>query len=310
VKYSGYLFSFLLCITCTIPLYGANAPSNVQPQSTDGLGSFFTEFARAGAIVGVMKMLEKSGYPKTGCGLGVYVALSELEQKNSKFFNRTVNIVRSPWVFVRKRCELLFCGGESLSWNELITWSNRVMKLLSPLTKQTTVVDLSREKRLRLIDQSDIESILDVQWLEYSQHIEKQFSFMVKRIDSHLSYYQDKKNEKPYRNRVIDPIKNVVTYAGKACIRVSIKRDEEIAFYLEEVKTYLEEIITYTKSIKQLSDLDKDRVKRVMNSTCDAFEHIATLVDADTAASGRNSVGQLTMKRELTGNPYGGAGAF
>ena len=93
-------------------------------------------------------------------------------------------------------------------------------------------------------------------------------------------------------------------FAGKACIRASVSRNEEIAFYLEEIKTYLQEIITYTKSVNQLSSLDKDRVKRIMNSTCDAFEHVATLIDANTAASGRNAVGQLTIQRENSGHNY------
>ncbi|MFT6765204.1 MAG: hypothetical protein ACJAZS_000071 [Alteromonas naphthalenivorans] len=316
MKYSGNLFTLLLCLIVSLSLHGANIGPISQSASTESLGGFFSEFARAGAIVAVLKMVHENNYPNTACVLGCYVAVSELEQKNSQFFNRTINIVKSPWVFARKRCELLVCGGESLSWNELVTWRNRVMKLLSPLTKQATVVDLSKEKRLRLIDQDDnAEVVLDEQWAEYAQHIDKQFSFMVKRLDKHLNYYQDKKNVE-YKDtnivyKIIDPIKGAINGIGKAFIRVSIKRDEEVAFYLEEIKTYLQEIIVYSKNVNQLSDLDKDRVKRTMNSICDAFEHVATLIDADTAASGRNAVGQLTVQKESTGNAYaGGYGGY
>lgn len=301
----------MLCLTLSFSLYSSNPAANTGAS----LGDVLKEATHTGAIIAIIGLLERNGYTKSACTLGGVALLSELEKQNPKFFNRTMNTVSAPWIFARKRCENLFCSGESLSWNELITWRTRVMKLLSPLTKQTTVVDLSREKRLRLIDQEDgAEVILDEHWAEYTQHIEKQFTFTINLLDTHLNYYRDKKNKEEekqkksvslsFKSLTINPIAKASSFAGKACIRASVSRNEEIAFYLEEIKTYLQEIIIYTKSVNQLSSLDKDRVKRVMNSTCDAFEHVATLIDANTAASGRNAVGQLTIQRENSGHNY------
>lgn len=298
-------------------LIGSGFYSVADQGSSVSSPNFWTELARSGVVIGALKILSDNGYKNTACVFGGYVALSELEKQNKSFFNDTLNIVRTPYIFVRKRFERLFCSGESLSWNELITWRTRVMKLLSPLTKQTTVVDLSREKRLRLIDQEDSsEAIFDEQWAEYVRHIENQCSFLMVRLDKHLNYYQDRKNKEVKKvddglayitdNSVVNPIKRPVVFIGKSFVRASIKRDEEIAFYLEELKTYLQEIITYTKSVTQLSSLDKDRIKQMMNSTCDVFEHVATLIDANTAASGRDAVGQLTIQPEKSGPVYTG----
>ena len=318
-RFSSF-FIFLLGISlCSVsPL--VSRPVESAGSGSSILGDVLKDAAHTGAIIAIIGLLERNDHTEAACVLGGIALLSELEKQNPKFFNSTINVVSAPWIYVRKGCERLFCNGESLSWNELVTWRNRIHKLLSPLTKQTTVADLSREKRLRLIDKEDNEeAVLDEQWAEYVQHVDQQCTFMIKRLDKHLNYYQDRENKKLNRlekectcvtcvfdKTVVSPFDNAVSTVGKACVRASIKRNEEIAFYLGELKVYLQEIITYIKSVMQLSSLDKDRVKRVMNGTCDTFEHVATLVDADTAAAGRNAVGQLTVQKESSGHSYGG----
>lgn len=282
--FKNFLLSFV-CLTLSLSSVG----HAVQPSaSSGGMGDVAQQIMGLGATGIVINSL--SGLGDKGkiaaSVLGVFFVVSELEKQNRKFFNGTVNIIRVPVKSLCRYYEFLRYGGESLSWNKLIVWRTRVMKLLSPLTKQTTVVDLSREKRLRLIDEDeDSAEILDEQWVEYVNHIDKQCSFMVVSLEAHLHYYKEKRSKKDAQK---------------------IKYHEEIAFYLEELKTYLQEIVTYSKSVKQLSALDKDRVKRIMNSTCDTFEHVATLVDADTAADSKNALGQLTIQRENVGHNYVG----
>lgn len=262
----------------------------MQSTSSGGIDDVADRFMRLGAAGIAIKSLADLGEKgKIGASaLGVYVVLSELERQNKSFFSGTIDIVRVP---IKKLCryyEFKRYGGEALSWNKLILWRARIMKSLSPLTKQTTVVDLSREKRLRLIDQDENqEVVLDEHWKEYAVHIEVQCHFMIKSLNAHLNYY---------------------CYHKSKNVKEKAKYYEEVAFYLEELKTYLEEIVRYTQSVKQISSLDKDRIKRMMNSTCDAFEHVATLVDPNTAASGKDAVGQLTVQRENTGHNYNSYG--
>lgn len=282
--YKKFLLSFV-CLTLSITSVGHTSQ---VPAATGGMGDVAQQIMGLGAtgiVINSLSSLGREGKVVASV-LGVYFVLSELEKQNRQFFNGTVNIIRVPAKRLCRYYEFVRYGGESLSWNKIIIWRTRIMKLLSPLTKQTTVVDLSREKRLRLIDEDENSTaILDDQWVEYIAHIEKQCSFIILSLESHLQYYKEKK------------------YAKNA---QKIKYYEEIAFYLEELKIYLQEIITYSKSVKQLSALDKDRVKRLMNSTCDTFEHVATLVDADTAADSKNAVGQLTVQRENIGHNYAG----
>lgn len=291
------------------------------PSETTSFASFFTEAARTGAAIAMVGLLEKSGYRNTACGLGGVVLLSELQKQNPEFFNSVTGIVKAPFILTRKRLERLFCNGESLSWNEIVTSRNRVMRLLSPLTKQTTVVDLSRDKRLRLMDQEDDKGqVRDEQWTEYVQHIDSQLTFMSNMLQNALNFYENeqKKSAKVTctccvcltEKYVVKPTLNFAKAGGSACVRISTKRNEEIAFYLKELKVYLKEIIDYSKSVLQLADLDKERIKRLMNSTCDAFEHIAVLVDAGTASAPASKpvVGQLAMQRDSGAGAGAGAG--
>ncbi len=281
--YSNKLFSYFLCFTL---FFSCVASSNQLPAGGAELGDFAKHIMGLGAAGIVINVLKEQGETGKAAAsiFGVYVVLSELEKQNKGFFNGTIDIVRVPTRRLCRYYEFIRYGGESLSWNKLILWRARIMKSLSPLTKQTTVVDLSREKRLRLIDQDDNEeAMLDDHWQEYATHIQTQCNFIIKCLNAHLKYYR-------YHKTTIN--KNNAEYY------------EEIAFYLEELKTYLEEIVTYTQNVKQISSLDKDRVKRMMSSTCDAFEHVATLVDPNTASAGRDAVGQLTVQRENSGNSY------
>jgi hypothetical protein len=295
----------------------SGAPTNVGTGS--GVEGIFSAAAQGAGMLFVLKELNNSDWKLAAGAFGSFWIISQLQKENPQFFNSTMQFAKSPWVMIRKKLEVMFCGGESLSWNELVTWRNRIMRLLSPLTKQTSVVDLSREKRLRLIDQEDTKgAILDEQWTEYVDHIQAQLAFMSTRLTKHLNYYETQVKKTRQRKCgcvacvadkfIINPPLKAVNSAGKACMQASVVRNEEIAFYLKEVKTYLKEIIDYSKSVSQLQSLDKERVKRVMNSTCDAFEHIATLVDAGTASSSKPPVGQLTMQRETSSSGYGGYG--
>lgn len=315
-RFGGLYFSFVL-----LSLFSVQYAQAAVPARTTGFDSAMETAAKVAAL-GVVLPVVNDFSKNLAVALALYWGISQLQKENSQFFNSTVDMIKSPWVFARKKLELLLCGGESLSWNEIVTWRNRTMRLLSPLTKQTSVVDLSREKRLRLIDQEDNkEETVDTQWMQYARHIEVQLTFMLVTLGKHLNYYETKKKKTLKKQcycpgclaekYIVGPPAKVVGSIGKVCVRVSVKRDMEIAFYLKEVQTYLKEIIEYTKDVKQFQSLDKEHVKRIMNSTCDAFEHIATLIDVSTASSGRPEVGKLSMQREgSTGNGYGGYGSY
>lgn len=324
VKRLNNLFcSFILVSLMFTSCAGSGPPVSGASGGGVGLGDFLTDATRAGVLIAVINTLYKSNRKNEACALGVLVFFSELHKQNAAFLNAVTEFIKSPWVLTRKKMERAFCGGESLAWNEIVTSRNRIMKLLSPLTKQTSVVDLSREKRLRIIDQEDTkEAILDEQWQEYVCHIQSQCIFMSKKLGKNLNYYetQAKKTRKRTCNcvaciadkYVINPPVRLIADAGKACLRTSVKQTEEIAFYLKEIQMYLKEIINYSKSVTQLPDLDKERIKRLMNSTCDALEHLATLVDVGTAAApaSSNPVGQLPIKREASSSGYGGYGGY
>ena len=242
--------------------------------------------------------------------LGALYSLSVVQKDNPQFFASVVRGLEWPFFLTQRKLQKFFCNGQSLTWNEVASWHNRITQLLTPLTKTTSVIDLSKDRRLRSMDQEDdVLGAPDAQWAQTVAHIEKEFLFMKKVLAYRLRYYKDlpKKTNKSKNNQknAVDSFKEV----GKGLVRTSLNRNEEIAFGLEEAEVYLTEIITYCKSVPQFSALDKEHLKRLMNAICSTCKHLGVLVDEVTAADRTRNKLPMSTDGELT-RGYAGGSAY
>lgn len=257
--------------------------------------------------------LEKLGHNKVAIGVIAIFALSLAQKESPEFFNTGVRLIESPFLLLQKKLQQTFCGGQSLTWNEVASWHNRVSRVLTPLTKTTSMVDLSKDRRLRIMDQDDgQEQHQDDQWLKQVAHIERECGFLVKMLTIRLAYYTDhvpskrkKKKTGPVVRVVKAPLTLVQTF-GKSVLRTSLTRNEEVAFGLQEAISYLQEIVEYCKSVSHFSGLDKEHMKRLMGNICTTFEHIGVLVDEISAADKNKKKLPMTADGSLTRGGYGG----
>ncbi len=250
---------------------------------------------------------------------GLYV-VSSLQKQNPEFFSSLMRVVESPWFIFQKRMELLFCGGQSLTWNQLASWHNHMSKLLSPLTKATSVLDLGKERRLRAIEIEDgTENVQDTQWLTLSTHIQHECDFLAFVLTQRLRYYKEHP-EKEVENRhlvvkaLMVPVAGIKK-VGKVLVRTSLTRNEEIAFGLEETIAYLKEVSEYCASISHFGALDKEIIKRLMVSICSTIEHLGVLVDEVSAADKSRKKLPMTLDGTLNkgytpGSGFGGYDAM
>ena len=245
--------------------------------SSTMLSSGYIPYKSSAEVVeGWLKRLDEYHLGAVALGVGGLYALSIVQKENPDFFATIVRGVEWPFSILERKLQHYFCSGKSLTWNEIASWHNRVSRLLLPLTKTASVVDLSKERRLRNIDLEDDQTgTQDVQWVNQVKHIEREFIFLKKVLMYRLRYYKDIPATKN---------KTVGTSLGKVLVRTSLNRNEEIAFGLEEVIGYLGETVDYCKSVPRFSALDKEYIKRLMGSICTTCEHLGVLVDEVTAA--------------------------
>lgn len=267
----------------------------------------------------LVKELQKKGYITLGFGLLGLFAVSLMQKENPDFFNAMVRkIWDGPYSIINRNLEKFFChGGQSLTWNEVASWHNRVSRLLTPLTKTTSMVDLSKDRRLRIMDQEDGQDEgHDDQWKKQSMHIQRECDFLVKMLTMRLSYYKDQPQAQSRKteSEILRVAKMPLTASqalGKAIMRTSLTRNEEIAFGLHEAISYLKETAEYCKSVSHFSGIDKEHMKRLMGSICTTFEHIGVLVDEISAADKNKKKLPMTADGTLsrggyTGGSYGG----
>jgi hypothetical protein len=252
-------------------------------------------------------------HPKIAVSVLAVFALSLVQKESPDFFNTGVRLVESPFLLAQKKLQQIFCGGQSLTWNEVASWHNRVSRLLTPLTKTTSMVDLSKDRRLRIMDQEDSQDDgQDDQWKRQVNHIERECGFIIKMLTIRLAFYKDQpqlKNKKKKKNGLISGLKkpvSIVQALGKSALRTSLTRNEEVAFGLEEAISYLQETIGYCKSVSHFSGLDKEYVKRLMSGICTTFEHIGVLVDELSAADKNKKKLPMTVDGALTRGGYAG----
>lgn len=301
------LVFFFLIILARVPVVGASE----RPGSSPYTSPYFTENGDK-IIEQLIKDLQVKVLPLGLCVAAIYSA-SKVQKMNPEFFANLWRITKSPIVFVQKKAEKLFCGGESLSWNVVVSWHNRVYKALLPLTKQASVMELAKEKRIQAIDRQDAdEHMVDATWQPLQQHLQEEFTFLKSRLGLHLRYYQDQQQQ---REEVctcsLCVVGGAVQTVGKSCVRLSIKRHEETAFYIKKIMTYSEEFVAYIGSNSHKESLDKELIKRYMDDICSALEHVATLVDDTTAAAPHGASGQLTLIRaQGTGGSIGYNGGY
>jgi hypothetical protein len=236
-----------------------------------------------------------------------------MQKESPDFFNTGVRLIESPFLLAQKKLQKTFCGGQSLTWNEVASWHNRVSRLLIPLTKTTSMVDLSKDRRLRIMDQEDGQDEgQDDQWKQQVAHIERECFFMVKMLTLRLAFYKDQpslKNRKKKIGIVTRAVKAPVTMVqalGKSVLRTSLTRNEEVAFGLEEAISYLHQTVDYCKSVSHFSGVDKEHMKRLMSSICTTFEHIGVLVDELSAADKNKKKLPMTADGALTRGGYAG----
>ncbi len=301
------LFLAFLCVAFSSTVVAESTSSS----STSAESTLFAGMMAAGVIRGISdlvvpfyKDLMGSGYKVPAIALITVFALSLAHKENKEFFNVCGRYVEWPFVWTAKKMEKIFTGGRSLTYNEVASWHNRVARLLTPLTKTTAMVDLSKDRRLRIIDQEDgTEEGRDDQWVNQAAHIEREFAFLTKVLMMRLAYYEDKKTVRKRTGitraprRILDPL-------GKSFVRMSLIRQEEVAFQLKEAIAYLKEASDYCKSVSHFSAVDKEQVKRLMGSICTTFEHIGVLVDELSVADRNKNKIPMTADGSLGRSGY------
>ncbi len=280
--------------------------------------SLLAALALDGAIRGLSDLvarlsngLEKFEYKGTALVVVAIFALSLVQKESPDFFNTGARYVEWPFLLIQKKLQKTFCGGQSLTWNEVASWHNRVSRVLTPLTKTTSMVDLSKDRRLRIMDQEDGQDEgQDNQWKQQVAHIERECGFMVKMLSMRLEFYKEKPLLKKKKispvTRVIKAPVNVVQAMGRSVLRTSLTRNEEVAFGLQEAISYLQETVDYCKSVSHFSRLDKEHMKRLMGNICTTFEHIGVLVDELSAADKNKKKLPMTADGALTRGGYAG----
>ncbi len=266
-------------------------------------------------FMGIYDGLGRLGHNKIALGVLAVFALSLVQKESPDFFNTGVRLVESPFLLLQKKLQQSFCGGQSLTWNEVASWHNRVSRLLTPLTKTTSMVDLSKDRRLRIMDQDDGQDEgQDDQWKRQVTHIERECGFMIKMLTIRLAFYKDqphlknKKKKTSAMTRALMAPVSVMQTLGKSVLRTSLTRNEEVAFGLQEAISYLQEIIDYCKSVTHLSGLDKEHMKRLMGGICTTFEHIGVLVDELSAADKNKKKIPMASDGALSRGGYAGGG--
>ncbi len=314
MKIRNFFLAFLCVVSVCQIARSADAP--LRDRSIESL---FT----SNGSVDVPKLLQfiKESAPTylifVPIGLAVMWAVSSLQKQNPDFFNSSVRMAETPFFYLQNKLQILFCSGQSLTWNQLASWHNRVSKLLSPLTKATSVLDLGKERRLKALDIEDgAEGVQDEQWLTLSAHIERECAFLCAVLNQRLHYYKEYPEKKDVDQHVVVktlmvPIQGVKEI-GKACVRSSLTRNDEIAFGIEETIEYLQEVSTYCSSVTQFSALDKEIVKRLMVSICSTLEHLGVLVDEVGAADKTKKKLPMTLDGSVTKGytPGGGFGGY
>lgn len=299
------LFLAFLCFS-----FSQNTMTTPNASSSSDSG-FWAGMAAMGAIRGISDLviplgakIEGKGYQVASIALITIFALSLAQKENKEFFNTAARYVEWPFVWTSKKLEKIFTGGCSLTYNEVASWHNRVARLLTPLTKTTAMVDLSKDRRLRIMDQDDgADEVHDDHWSNQVMHIEREFAFLTKVLTTRLAYYEDRKTARKNKGitrgprRVVDPL-------GKSFVRMSLIRQEEVAFQLKEVISYLKETSDYCKTVSHFSAVDKEHIKRLMGSICTAFEHIGVLVDELSVADRNKTKIQMTADGSLGRSGY------
>ncbi len=300
---------FLCLFSFVIPVYSSNYDAGkVMPDG--GEGRSWLDALVTGAGDGAMLAMCKGAFDAfrskdsvnkmyyAGAGLaGIYIA-SRAQKMNPEFFAALWRLTKSPIIFFQKKSERFLCGGESLSWNVVVSWHNRVFDSLTPLTKQSSVMDLTKDRRIKVLDQGGVDVGIDPVWLQTQTHVYQEFAFMKKVFEQHLRYYQDQ--EAKEQKRLIALVASPLQDVAKSCVRLSIKRHEETAFYINKIMTYCDQLCVYINSVSTKESLDKELMKRYMEDLCSACKHVATLVDDTTAASPHGTPGQLTFTRAQT----------
>jgi hypothetical protein len=294
---------------------GSSVSASRLSSDTDGINALAG--LTYGGIRGLSDMVCKgydslvTDHPYIALSILGFFALSLVQKESPEFFNTGVRLVESPFLLIQKKLQKSFCGGQSLTWNEVASWHNRISRLLTPLTKTTSMVDLSKDRRLRIMDQEDGQDEgQDDQWKQQVRHIERECGFMIKMLTLRLAFYKEQSSLKKKKinpiTRVIKAPVNVVQAMGRSVLRASLTRNEEVAFGLEEAVSYLQETITYCKSISHFSGLDKEHMKRLMGNICTTFEHIGVLVDELSAADKNKKKLPMTADGTLTRGGYAG----
>lgn len=317
------LFLAFLCLFFSSPSAASSASS-----TTDS--GFWTGMAAMGAIRGISDLviplgtkIEGKGYQIASIVLITLFALSLAQKENKEFFSTCARYVEWPFMWTSKKLQKVFTGGRSLTYNEVASWHNRVARLLTPLTKTTAMVDLSKDRRLKIMDQDDgKDDGIDDQWARQAAHIEKEFNFLIKVLTVRLAFYKDPKLTKKQKGWLIKAPHRVVSPMGKSFVRMSLIRHDEVAFQLEEAISYLKEVIDYCKSVSHFSAIDKEHMKRLMGSTCTTFEHIGVLIDELSVADRTKNKIPMTIDGALNrggyssgsygsyGSEYGSGGSY
>ena len=186
------LFLVFLCV-----FSGSFTSASVPPVTLESnLVAAFSAEKAIQSLASVITTLYKGtveAHPRIALAVVAVFALSLMQKESPEFFNTGVRLVGSPFLLIQKKLQKTFCGGQSLTWNEVASWHNRVSRVLTPLTKTTSMVDLSKDRRLRIMDQEDGQDEgQDDQWKQQVAHIERECGFMIKMLSIRLEFYKEK----------------------------------------------------------------------------------------------------------------------
>ena len=311
MKMRNLILVFLCTLFSGSSVFANQNLDSKQNSDVDFTSRFNGRTTFADVAMELVKEAKNNGLVTISFGLLGIFAISLMQKESPDFFNTGVRYVEWPFLLMQKKLQRIFCGGQSLTWNEVASWHNRVSRLLIPLTKTTSMVDLSKDRRLRIMDQEDGQDAgQDDQWKQQVAHIEKECGFIVKMLTIRHAFYKEQllvKNKKT--SAIMRAMKAPVTMVqgmGRSILRTSLTRNEEVAFGLQETISYLRETVDYCKSVSHFSALDKEHMKRLMGNICTTFEHIGVLVDELSAADKNKKKLPMTADGALTRGGYAG----
>lgn len=176
-------------------------------------------------------------------------------------------------------------GSLGLSWSTLAKLNNRIYTLCIPFTGPSAG-DTVKKRRAELIA-GDTEEVTENNWLPVKEDLIKELehaiAFLKRSSNSYNKSYQDYCiiNPKYYINRIMHAF--------------APHDNEEVCFYIDRTINYLEKLIESIKAINNFEEIEQKamQIKRWLTWSCNSFEQIALILQAEGGARPTNGLNFL-----------------